>query len=94
MRKYELTIVLGGKTGAAKKKTVFGKVEKAIEPLKGKIEKTEDWGEIELEGKIKKHGSGLFLHFVLELDGSSAKKLENKLRLEEEVIRYLLIRKE
>lgn len=94
MQEYELTIILAPKTSAAKKKTFLVKVEKMVELLKGKILKTEDWGEIELATRIKKQSSGIFMHFILKLNKSETKKLEEKLRLEDEIVRYLLVKRE
>ena len=88
---YELTLVLPGKA-KAKEKTVKEKVEKFVESLKGKVEKFESWGEIELAYRIKKEESGIFLHFNLELEQDAVKKLDDKLRVDGEVIRYLLVK--
>ena len=93
MNQYELTLVLPGKS-KAKEKTFNEKIEKLIKSLDGKVQKTESWGEIELSYKIKKERSGFFLYFDLELDSPSVKKLDDKLRMEGEVIRYLLVKKE
>lgn len=93
MRTYELTIVLPGKATAAKKKTTQAKVEKAIAALKGKAGKVDDWGKRELAYPIAKNETGIFLHYQLELEPESAKNLDSKLNLEENVIRYLLVKK-
>ncbi len=92
MGKYELVIVLDGKATAAKKKAVEAKIKKLVTVFKGKIGKVDDWGKKDLAYKIKKSNSGVFLLFNLELTGEAAKALPNKLRLEEEIIRYLLVR--
>lgn len=84
MRKYELTLVLDAKATAAKKKSVGETIEKVVKVFKGKIEKTEDWGE---------KGSGQLLHFLLELDSASAKAIEAKLKAEESIVKYLIIRR-
>ncbi len=92
MRNYELTILLDGKATAAKKKRVVDKIKKIITTLKGKVGKLEDWGEKELAYKIKKSTTGIFLHFPLKLNSAAAKAINGKLRLEEEILRYLLVR--
>jgi small subunit ribosomal protein S6 len=92
MWKYELTIILPGSATAAKKKSVSEKLKKLITASKGKIGKMEDWGKKELSYKIAKNDSGIFLHFPLELEAEVAKNLDTKLNLEEDIIRYLLIR--
>ena len=94
MRKYELTIVIAGGTAPAKKKSIQGKVEKVVKGLKGKIGKVADWGEIGLEYPIEDNSSGNFLHFPIELDPAQAKEISKKLNFEEEIIRYLLVRRE
>ena len=91
---YELTLVLDGKATAAKKKTVTENLEKIVGVMKGKVEKTEDWGVRDLAYQIKKSTSGLYLYFILEFDAKDAKSLMQKLRMEGDVLRYLLIRKE
>jgi ribosomal protein S6 len=83
MRRYELTIVLAEGATAAKKKQVKEKIVKLIEVSKGKVGKVEDWGKID---------TGIFLHFPLELKPETAKILDSKLNLEEDVIRYLLVK--
>ncbi|OGM18423.1 30S ribosomal protein S6 [Candidatus Woesebacteria bacterium RIFCSPHIGHO2_01_FULL_38_10] len=92
MNAYELTVVLPGKITPAKKKQVLEKIESLIKTLKGKVKKIEEWGEIELAYTIKKNTTGFFLHFILELESKSGKILNSKFRLEEDIIRYLLIK--
>lgn len=84
MEKYELTLVLDGKATPAKKKKVVEAVEKVVGIVKGKLEKMEDWGVV---------GTGLYLHFPLELETSSVKTISTKINQESEILKYLLIRK-
>ena len=93
MGKYELTIVLDGKVSPAKKKKITETVEKLVAVSKGKLGKVEDWGEKELAYKIGKSETGFFTYFELELDPGGVKGLNDKLRTDADVIRYLLIRK-
>lgn len=93
MNQYELTLVLPGKS-KAKEKTATEKIEKLVKTFEGKIEKSETWGEIELAYRIKKEKSGYFLHFNLNLNPKFTKTLNEKLRVDGEFIRYLLIRKD
>jgi len=94
MESYELTLVLPEKTTPAKKKSVQDLVEKLVKTLKGQISKLDDWGELELSYKIAGNYSGVFLHYLLELEKQVVKDINAKLRLEEDVIRYLLVKKE
>ena len=94
MKTYELTVVLDGKASATKKKAVETLVEKTVSLTKGKIASTEEWGVKDLAYKIQKSPTGLFLHFVIELEAEEVKNLSNKLRASDDVIRYLVIGRE
>lgn len=92
MNKYELTIVLDGKAGAVKKKKVTQTFEELVKLFKGKIVESKDWGVKELTYKIEKSTSGLYLFFELELDPKVVKAINDKLRVDPDIIRYLLVR--
>ncbi len=92
MQKYELTIVLDGKATAAKKKAVIASVEKTAELLKGKLGSVIDWGEKDLAYKIKKSTSGSFIHIPLEIGSGEVKKLVEKIKTDDVIIRYLLVK--
>jgi len=94
MNRYELTLILEGKASVAKKKKLIDKIEKIIKELRGKIVGHEDWGEKEFRYPIKKKDTGIYLFFELELESKAAKDLLPKLKLEEEILRYLLVRKD
>ena len=85
VEKYELTIVLDSKATAAKKKKVTETIEKIVALLKGKLGKVEDWG-------VKE--TGLYLFFPLETSKSSVKMIVTKVSQENDIKKYLLIRKE
>ncbi len=91
MSNYELTLVLPGK-GKAKEKAYIEKVETIVKASDGKITKTDSWGELDLSYPIKKELSGFFVHFNLELNGSAVKGLDEKLRVDDGLLRYLLVR--
>jgi small subunit ribosomal protein S6 len=94
MNNYELTLVIDGKGGAAKKKKVTETLEKTLKIFKGEIKDSKDWGVKEMAYKIGKSETGLYLYFELELDGKGVKALNEKLRTDPEILRYLVIRKE
>ncbi len=92
MATYELTLVMDGKATSAKKKTITERVNKTLELLGGKIVKSEDWGVKDLTFKIKKSTQGSYIHNLIELSEQGSKDLSDKIRTDEEIIRYLLIR--
>jgi small subunit ribosomal protein S6 len=90
---YELTLVLPGDVAATKKKNFVERIEGQVKDLGAKVVSAEEWGKIELSYPIKKNSSGFFLHFVLESDGKAIKSLNEKLRIDRDVIRYLIVRR-
>ncbi len=94
MSNYELTLVLPGDISLAKRKTFLDRLEKFVKQAGGKIINSKEWGKIDLAYKIKKESSGFFLLLNLSLEKDSVKKLKDKLRLEDDIIRYLIVREE
>ena len=94
MNKYELTVVLDGKAGAATKKRVTETLEKVLGIFKGVIKESKEWGVKDLAYKIGKSTTGLYLFFELEGDPKVTKSLHDKLRTDPDIIRFLLINKE
>ncbi len=94
MENYELTIVMPGSYTPAKQKNVAEKLKKLITTFKGKETKKEEWGKLDLAYPINKETSGAYYHYEIELVPEQAKNVSDKLRLDEDVIRYLLIRKD
>ncbi len=94
MNKYELTLVYDGKSGSGRKTKATEMVKKLIEIFEGKIVESKDWGVKDLAYKLGKSPTGLFLFFELEMDPKGVKPLNDKLRVDNEILRYLLVRKD
>ena len=58
----------------------------------GKLLKTEKWGLLNLATKIKKNKKGIFIHFKFESKDNAVKNIEEKLSIENKVIRYLTVK--
>jgi len=93
MNEYELTVVLSEKTTAAKKKSVTESIKKIVELGKGEFGAVEDWGVKELAYKIAKNEKAVFLHMLLKLDPSFVKQVDTKLKMDNDIIRYLIVKK-
>ena len=94
MNKYKLTALLPAGVTAAKKKNLQEKVEALVKSLKGKVTKVDDWGDIDLQYVIKKNKAANFVNYELELESNAVKKMNDKLRLEDAIIRHLVVRSE
>ena len=58
----------------------------------GKILKTEKWGLLNLATKIKRNRKGIFIHFKFEGKNKIVKDIEEKLSIENNIIRYLTVK--
>ena len=95
MRDYELTFIVSAKIADKDRKTVLGDVVKWIEGgKKGEVEKEEDWGVKKLAYPIEKHTEGFYFCWQVKIDSSVLAVLKQKMELDENIIRYLLIRKD
>jgi len=85
---------MDGKAGAAKKKSAIESLEKTLKLLKGTIKESKDWGVKELAYKIGKSEMGLYLFFEIELEPAGVKALNDKLKNDPDIIRFLMIKSE
>ena len=89
---YELTVVIDGKATSAKKKAMVGLVEKIIKVVDGKVIKKDDWGVKDFAYPIEKINSGNYIYFELELDTDKVKDINQKLVIEEDILRFLIVK--
>lgn len=94
MRTYDLTFILSSALAKEEQDKEITKIKKFIEDAGGKAGKLDEWGKKELTFPIKKQLEGNFFNLGLELEGKEAKATEDKLKLEEKILRHLLVRKE
>jgi small subunit ribosomal protein S6 len=93
MKKYEFALVLteeAGKDEAAAKKLA----QEILSKVKAKVEETKYLGIRELAYPIKKRAKGAYAFLAVEMDEAAVKELDKILKLEDRVIRYLLVRAE
>jgi len=85
--KYELTLLV-------KEEKELENVKSLITSNKGKVIKEEKWGEKTLSYPIRKNHRALFFNFHIEIDKKNILEFKNKLNLNENVLRYLLLVRE
>lgn len=89
MNSYYLTLVLKADLEEKARKELLEGVKKNF----AKVGKEDLWGSRQLAYPIKRNTSGYFAHFEIEADPKIIKTLDKTLRVEEDVLRYLLIRR-
>lgn len=70
------------------------KITKLIESKKGKITKTDNWGKKKLAYPIKKHDFGIYVFYEVLLDPLSLAQINTELNITDEVIRFLIVKKD
>ena len=89
MAKYELTFIYDKSN-----KKIIERLKSYINSVKAKVVKEEDWGVKPLAYPIKKFTEAAYIYFEIEIDPGKLKKLEEKIKVEEELLRHLLVRAE
>lgn len=92
MNSYLLTLVLKADQDEKARKEFLEGVKQKITGEAGKINKEDPWGVRELAYPIKKQAKGYFVHFEFETEATFAKGIDKQLKVEEDVLRYLLVR--
>ncbi len=92
MNSYLLTLVLKPDLTDADRKTLLDSVTKKLIGEDGKIDKEDMWGSKDLAYPIKKQTKGFFVHYAVTTDPQNGKAIDKTLKLEEDILRYLLVR--
>lgn len=93
MNSYYLTLVLKPDLEEKERKALLDSINKKALGSEGKVEKEDLWGVKTLAYSIKRQTSGFFAHFEISADPKDIKGLDKTLKVEEDVLRYLLIRR-
>lgn len=89
---YELVIIVSSGIEVEKQTKAIKDLETVIVNLQGKVSKTDNWGKKELSYKIRGNTFGIFVSYNISLDPGKIKDLEKKIKSNDGIIRYLLIK--
>ncbi|OGY23154.1 MAG: 30S ribosomal protein S6 [Candidatus Woykebacteria bacterium RBG_13_40_15] len=90
---YELMVVLRVDLSESNRETTLDEIKKLIEGKKGKIVSAEPWGARDLAYKIKNQEKGFYTLVNFNAESQIPNFLNSKLKLMEELLRYLVVRK-
>ncbi len=93
MNNYYLTLVLKSDLEEGKRKILLDSMVKKIVGAEGKVNKEDLWGNKDLAYPIKRQTKGYIAHYEIITDPKEAKSIDKTLRVEEDILRYLLIRR-
>ncbi len=93
MNKYESVIIVNPNVEEAELKNLEEKFTTLINK-NGKVESVENMGKKKLAYEVRKNKEGIYLCFNFEAEPDSITELERIYRITDEIIKFIVIRKE
>ena len=94
MNKYELALVVSAKIDDEARAAVVSRAKSYIERFGGQVGETEEWGKRKLAYEINKEREGFYYFIQFESEGSCPNELEKRMRIMDNVLRYLTVSKD
>ena len=94
MNKYELAVVVNAKLEDEDRAATIEKVKEHITRFGGTVTEVEEWGKKRLAYEIQKMREGFYYFVRFESDAECPAEVEGRIRIMENVIRYLCVRQD
>ena len=94
MNKYELAVVVSAKVEDDVRAGVIEKVKELIARFGGNVTDVDEWGKKRLAYEIQKMKEGYYYFIHFESDSAVPAELESRMRIMENVIRFLCVKQE
>ena len=91
MKKYEIMYILKPTLEEADRKAEIEKLAKLLTNNGAKITKSDEWGLKDLAYEIKKEKKGYYVVLKIEAETTSLKEFERLTKIDNNVLRYLII---
>ena len=94
MNKYELALVVSAKIEDDARVATVDKVKSLVEKFGGVITNIDEWGKKKLAYEIQKMKEGYYYFIQFDAEATCPAEIEQRVRIMENVIRYLCIKQE
>lgn len=94
LRDYELTFIVNPGLEDAALSAFSDRVKQVIKDKGGEVTRMESWGKKKLAYRIGNKKEGHYVFTELKAGGSTIRETERFLKLQEDVLRYLFVKKE
>lgn len=91
-RQYELVYILPADATEQQVTDLNAQVEGIIGRLNGTLNSTENWGRRKLAYQVGRHKEGTYVLTTLTGSGELVKEIDRRLRVNDQVIRHLVVR--
>ena len=94
MNKYELALVVSAKIEDDARAEVVDKAKAIIEKAGGTVTDVEEWGKKRLAYEIQKMREAFYYFIQFDAETSAPAEIENRVRIMDNVLRFLIVRKD
>ena len=94
MSKYELALVVNAKIEDEAREAVVEKAKGYIARYGGTVTEVEEWGKKRLAYEVQKMREGFYYFIQFEADATCPAEVERHVRIMDNVMRYLVVKKE
>ena len=94
MNKYELVLVVNAKIEDDARAADVEKAKAYVTRFGGTVTEVEDWGKKKLAYEIQHMKEGFYYFIQFEAEATCPAELEKRVRIMENVLRYLVVRKD
>ena len=94
MSKYELALVVNAKIEDDAREAVVEKAKNYVTRYGGTITEVEEWGKKRLAYEVQKMREGFYYFIQFEADAACPAEVERHVRIMDNVLRYLVVRKD
>ena len=94
MNKYEFAVIVSSKLEDEDRAKTIDKVKEYVTRFGGTVTEVEEWGKRKLAYLINKESEGYYVLFDFESTAEFPAELDRKFRINEDVIRSMIIKKE
>lgn len=94
MNKYELALVVSAKIEDDARTATVEKTKEYITRAGGTVTEVEEWGKKRLAYEVQKMREGFYYFIQFEADATCPAEVERHVRIMDNVMRYLVVKKE
>lgn len=94
MNKYELAVIVNAKIEDDARTEVVEKIKGLIARFGGTVSDVDEWGKKRLAYEIQKMKEGYYYFIHFESDNTAPAEVEQRIRIMDNVLRYLCIRQD
>ena len=94
MNKYELALVVNAKIEDEERAATVEKAKELVTRFGGTITNVDEWGKKKLAYEVQKMKEGFYYFIQFDADASVPAEIESRVRIMDNVIRYLCVRHE